>query len=78
MLLAAFSVHGEDQPSLSGGAYGGVQLVIGGPSGILPEHPGRLLAAEKFRAYPTMGGSVKHGGTFMLRGRLGERRTLFS
>ncbi|XP_037711150.1 glutactin [Drosophila subpulchrella] len=67
MLLAAFSVHGEDQPSLSGGAYGGVQLVIGGPSGILPEHPGRLLAAEKFQAYPTMGGSVKHGGTFMLR-----------
>ncbi|XP_017076015.2 glutactin [Drosophila eugracilis] len=67
MLLAAFSVHGDDQPSLSGGAYGGVQLVIGGPSGILPEHPGRLLAAEKFQAYPTMGGSVKHGGTFMLR-----------
>ncbi|XP_016979622.1 glutactin [Drosophila rhopaloa] len=67
MLLAAFSVHGEDQPSLSGGAYGGVQLVIGGPSGILPEHPGRLLAAEKFQAYPTMGGSVKHGGSFMLR-----------
>ncbi|XP_039502201.1 glutactin [Drosophila santomea] len=67
MLLAAFSVHGENQPSLSGGAYGGVQLVIGGPSGILPEHPGRLLAAEKFQAYPTMGGSVKHGGTFMLR-----------
>ncbi|XP_026843478.1 glutactin [Drosophila persimilis] len=67
MLLAAFSIHGEDKPSLSGGAYGGVQLVIGGPSGILPEHPGRLLAAEKFQAYPTMGGSVKHGGTFMLR-----------
>ncbi|KAH8410326.1 hypothetical protein KR009_012073 [Drosophila setifemur] len=67
MLLAAFSVHGEDQPSLSGGAYGGVQLVIGGPSGVLPEHPGRLLAAEKFQAYPTMGGSVKHGGTVMLR-----------
>ncbi|KAH8260823.1 hypothetical protein KR038_003628 [Drosophila bunnanda] len=67
MLLAAFSVHGENQPSLSGGAYGGVQLVIGGPSGILPEHPGRLLAAEKFQAYPTMGGSVKNGGTFMLR-----------
>ncbi|KAH8357917.1 hypothetical protein KR200_002212 [Drosophila serrata] len=69
MLLAAFSVHGETQPSLSGGAYGGVQLVIGGPSGILPEHPGRLLAAEKFQAYPTMGGSVKNGGTFMLRGK---------
>lgn len=68
MLLAAFSVHGENQPSLAGGAYGGVQLVIGGPSGILPEHPGRLLAAEKFQAYPTMGGSVKNGGTFMLRG----------
>ncbi|XP_017022540.1 glutactin [Drosophila kikkawai] len=67
MLLAAFSVHGENQPSLAGGAYGGVQLVIGGPSGILPEHPGRLLAAEKFQAYPTMGGSVKNGGTFMLR-----------
>ncbi|KAH8324823.1 hypothetical protein KR074_006948 [Drosophila pseudoananassae] len=67
MLLATFSVHGEDQPSLSGGAYGGVQLVIGGPSGVLPEHPGRLLAAEKFQPYPTMGGSVKHGGTFMMR-----------
>ncbi|EDW80417.1 uncharacterized protein Dwil_GK18668 [Drosophila willistoni] len=66
-LLAAFSIHGEDKPSLSGGAYGGVQLVIGGPSGILPEHPGRLLAAEKFQAYPTLGGSVKHGGTFLLR-----------
>ncbi|KAH8283611.1 hypothetical protein KR018_009332 [Drosophila ironensis] len=67
MLLAAFSVHADDQPSLAGGSYGGVQLVIGGPSGVLPEHPGRLLAAEKFKAYPTMGGSVKHGGTFMLR-----------
>ncbi|EDW63755.1 glutactin [Drosophila virilis] len=67
MLLAAFSVHGERKPSVSAGAYGGVQLVIGGPSGILPEHPGRLLAAEKFEAYPTLGGSVKHGGTFMMR-----------
>ncbi|KAH8376676.1 hypothetical protein KR093_000734 [Drosophila rubida] len=67
MLLAAFNLHGENKPSLSAGAYGGIQLVIGGPSGILPEHPGRLLAAENFRAYPTLGGSVKHGGTFMMR-----------
>ncbi|XP_060664271.1 LOW QUALITY PROTEIN: glutactin [Drosophila nasuta] len=67
MLLAAFSVHGENKPSISAGAYGGIQLVIGGPSGILPEHPGRLLAAENFKAYPTLGGSVKHGGTFMMR-----------
>ncbi|ALC39825.1 CG9289 [Drosophila busckii] len=66
MLLAAFSVHGEKK-LMNSGAFGGVQLVIGGPSGILPEHPGRLLAAEKFQAYPTMGGSVKHGGTFMMR-----------
>ncbi|EDW03514.1 glutactin [Drosophila grimshawi] len=67
MLLAVFALHGENKPALNAGAYGGVQLVIGGPSGILPEHPGRLLAAEKFVAYPTLGGSVKHGGTFMMR-----------
>ncbi|KAL7739779.1 hypothetical protein ACLKA6_018025 [Drosophila palustris] len=67
VLLAAFSLHGEKKSSLSAGAYGGIQLVIGGPSGILPEHPGRLLAAENFQAYPTLGGSVKHGGTFMMR-----------
>ncbi|XP_023170924.2 glutactin [Drosophila hydei] len=67
MLLAAFSVFGEKKPLVPSGAYGGVQLVIGGPSGILPEHPGRLLAAENFTAYPTLGGSVKHGGTFLMR-----------
>ncbi|XP_034473882.1 glutactin [Drosophila innubila] len=67
VLLVAFSLHGEKKSSLSAGAYGGIQLVIGGPSGILPEHPGRLLAAENFQAYPTLGGSVKHGGTFMMR-----------
>ncbi|XP_030377163.1 glutactin [Scaptodrosophila lebanonensis] len=67
MLLASFTVHADNTPALSGGTYSGVQLVIGGPSGILPEHPGRLLAAEKFQAYPTLGGSVKHGGSFMLR-----------
>ncbi|XP_002003701.4 glutactin [Drosophila mojavensis] len=67
MLLAAFSVYGEQKPLVASGADGGVQLVIGGPSGILPQHPGRLLAAEKFTAYPTLGGTVKHGGTFLMR-----------
>lgn len=69
MLLAAFSLQADKNPSLSAGAYGGVQLVIGGPSGILPDHPGKLLAAENFKAYPSLGGSVKHGGTFMMRGK---------
>lgn len=73
MLLAAFSLQADKNPSLSAGAYGGVQLVIGGPSGILPEHPGKLLAAENFTAYPSLGGSVKHGGTFMMRGKWRRR-----
>lgn len=67
-LLNAFSAHGDAKAHLGVGNYGGVQFVIGGPSGILPKHPGQLLVSEDFKAYPTLGGSVKNGGTFMLKG----------
>ncbi|XP_011190175.1 glutactin [Zeugodacus cucurbitae] len=66
-LLNAFSAHGDANAQLGVGNYGGVQFVVGGPSGILPKHPGELLASEDFKAYPTLGGSVKNGGTFMLK-----------
>ena len=69
-LLHAFNTHGDAKASAGIGAYGGVQFTIGGPSGVLPEHPGKLLAAEKYKAYPTIGGSVKNGGTFILKGTL--------
>lgn len=67
-LLEAFNLHGDNKATEGVGSYGGIQFTIGGPSGVLPEHPGKLLAAEKYRAYPTMGGSVKNGGTFILKG----------
>ncbi|XP_036229980.2 glutactin [Bactrocera oleae] len=66
-LLTAFSAHGDTNAHLGVGNYGGVQFVIGGPSGILPKHPGQLLASGDFKAYPTLGGSVKNGGTFLLK-----------
>ncbi|XP_053956885.1 glutactin [Anastrepha ludens] len=66
-LLTAFSVHGDANAHLGIGSYGGVQIVIGGPSGILPKHPGELLASQDFKAYPTLGGSVKNAGTFLLK-----------
>ncbi|XP_018786090.1 PREDICTED: glutactin [Bactrocera latifrons] len=66
-LLNAFSAHGDANAHLGVGNYGGVQFVIGGPSGILPKHPGQLLASGEFKAYPTLGGSVKNGGTFLLK-----------
>ncbi|CAD7003218.1 glutactin-like [Ceratitis capitata] len=66
-LLTAFSAHGDSKAPLGVGNYGGVQFVIGGPSGVLPKHPGKLLASEDYKAYPTLGGSVKNAGTFMLK-----------
>ncbi|XP_037929623.1 glutactin-like [Teleopsis dalmanni] len=66
-LLDAFSAHGDAKSALGIGSYGGVQFVIGGPSGILPEHPGKLLTSKKYKAYPTIGGSVKNAGTFILK-----------
>ncbi|XP_036325556.1 glutactin [Rhagoletis pomonella] len=66
-LLTAFGAHGEANAHLGVGNYGAVQFVIGGPSGILPKHPGKLLASEDFKAYPTLGGSVKNAGTFILK-----------
>ncbi|XP_039965263.1 glutactin [Bactrocera tryoni] len=66
-LLNAFSAHGDANAHLGVGNYGGVQFVVGGPSGILPKHPSELLASGEFKAYPTLGGSVKNGGTFLLK-----------
>ncbi|XP_055856127.1 glutactin-like [Episyrphus balteatus] len=65
-LLVAFGTHGSYHSNMGVGNFGGVQFVIGGPSGILPEHPGKLLSAETYQSYPTMGGTVKNPGSFLL------------
>ncbi|XP_067647503.1 glutactin [Eurosta solidaginis] len=66
-ILNAFSAHGDAKAHLGVGNYGGMQIVIGGPSGILPKHPGKLLASQDFKVYPTIGGTVKNAGTFILK-----------
>ena len=66
-LLEAFRLHGSSKEG-QGIASGPVQFVVGGPSGILPQYPAKILTSGNFRAYPTMGGSVKNGGTFILKG----------
>ncbi|KAI8122223.1 Glutactin [Lucilia cuprina] len=66
-LLEAFNVHSTSKLSQGVGASGAVQFVVGGPSGILPQYPAKILTSGNFKAYPTMGGSVKNGGTFILR-----------
>ncbi|XP_055905442.1 glutactin-like [Eupeodes corollae] len=66
-LLGAFRKHGSLHSQMGvDGSFGGVKFVIGGPSGILPEHPGKLLASKSYQPYPTMGGTVKNPGTFIL------------
>lgn len=71
-ILEAFNSHGNAKATLGVGSYGGVQLVIGGPSGVLPEHPGTLMTEGKIKAYPTMGGTTKHPGSFLLKGKLNQ------
>lgn len=67
-LLEAFRLHGSSKHG-QGIASGLVQFVVGGPSGVLPQYPAKILTSGNFKAYPTMGGSVKNGGTFILKGK---------
>lgn len=67
-LLEAFSQHGIVDGDNGIGSYGGLQFSIGGPSGILPENPGKLIQEKKIRYYPTMGGVTKNAGSFLLKG----------
>lgn len=69
-LLEAFRLHSSSKASEGAGSSGAVQFVVGGSSGILPQFPAKLLTSGNFKAYPTMGGSVKNGGTFILRGTI--------
>ncbi|XP_065362194.1 glutactin [Calliphora vicina] len=66
-LLEAFNTHSSSKSTQEVGSFGAVQFVVGGPSGILPQFPAKILTSGNFKAYPTMGGSVKNGGTFILR-----------
>lgn len=76
-LLEAFSIHGSSKNAQGIGASGAVQFVVGGPSGILPQFPAKLLTSGNFKAYPTMGGSVKNGGTFILKGKFLKMSFIF-
>lgn len=67
-LLEAFSLHGSSKSVEGERQSGAVQFVVGGPSGILPQFPAKILTSGHFKAYPTMGGSVKNAGSFILRG----------
>ncbi|XP_061390778.1 glutactin [Musca vetustissima] len=66
-LLEAFSIHGSSKTGQGVGSSGGAQFVVGGPSGILPQFPAKLLTSGNFKAYPTMAGTPKHAGTYMMK-----------
>ncbi|XP_073837698.1 glutactin [Musca autumnalis] len=66
-LLEAFSIHGSLKAGQGVGSSGGAQFVVGGPSGILPQFPAKLLTSGKFKAYPTMAGTPKHAGTYIMK-----------
>ncbi|KAM7354798.1 glutactin [Cochliomyia hominivorax] len=66
-LLEAYSLHGSTKFIDSERWSGAVAFVVGGPSGILPQFPAKILTSGKFKSYPTMGGSVKNAGSFILR-----------
>lgn len=67
-LLEAFSIHGSSKTGKGVGSTGAAQFVVGGPSGILPDFPAKLLTSGNFKAYPTMAGTPKNAGTFTLKG----------
>lgn len=66
-ILKAYNDHLTKNLSSGVGYIGGSQIVIGGPSGILPIHPGKILAAKTFKRYPTMGGVPKNVGSHHLK-----------
>lgn len=51
------------------GHTGGIQFTIGGPSGVLPEHPYDLMLKSN-NSYPAMGGCPKNAGSRTLNGIL--------
>ncbi|XP_073841601.1 glutactin [Musca autumnalis] len=61
-LLEAFMDHGIEKSDLGVGHTGGIQFTIGGPSGVLPEHPYDLMLKSNF-SYPAMGGCPKNAGS---------------
>ncbi|XP_075161051.1 glutactin [Haematobia irritans] len=66
-LLEAFVKHGASKAGQGVGSTGAAQFVVGGPSGILPQFPAKLLTSGNFKAYPTMGGTTKNAGTLILK-----------
>uniref|UniRef100_A0A1I8NLM9 Carboxylesterase type B domain-containing protein n=1 Tax=Stomoxys calcitrans TaxID=35570 RepID=A0A1I8NLM9_STOCA len=61
-LLEAFMEHGIEKSELGVGYTGGIQFTIGGPSGVLPEHPYDLMLKSNY-SYPAMGGCPKNAGS---------------
>ncbi|XP_055385266.1 glutactin [Condylostylus longicornis] len=66
-ILEAFNNQGSNDTDYGITKFGGTQFVIGGPSEVLPDFPGKLIQEKKIKYYPTMGGVVKNPGTFILR-----------
>ncbi|XP_037939969.1 glutactin, partial [Teleopsis dalmanni] len=64
-LLSSFMEHALEKSDLGVGHTGGVQFTIGGPSGVLPEHPYDLML-NTTNKYPAMGGCPKNAGTRVL------------
>lgn len=50
------------------GHTGGIQFTIGGPSGVLPEHPYDLMLKTNY-SYPAMGGCPKNAGSKTINGK---------
>ncbi|XP_053956886.1 glutactin [Anastrepha ludens] len=64
-LLSAFMTHALEKSDLGVGHTGGIQFTIGGPSGVLPEHPYHLMLNSNF-SYPAMGGCPRNVGSRVL------------
>ncbi|CAD7003219.1 unnamed protein product [Ceratitis capitata] len=64
-LLTAFMAHALEKSDLGVGHTGGIQFTIGGPSGVMPEHPYDLMLNANF-SYPAMGGCPKNVGSRVL------------